>query len=309
MKRLSVVLALLVGCSSGGADRYMSAGQPMPPAGRQNGPAPLPMLPMMTTPVPPISQAGGRPDCASGTDVAVPKCAILSSLGHPVYDDFFWGEVRLQQGFWPVTSVVDIVSGEDCEGEGNAFASPTGQVGFGIRMFNKLIGMSYGGVPVVAVLAHEFGHRLQQTFGWSRTTRTPAASRLVELEADGWSGFYAGWVKGYSNDHLNNYVKTMYRQGDLAFNEPDHHGTHVERFALTISGYALAEDALRKGIRPTYLSVHQQLVSLISGAGLVSHEDLAAAGIEVSELPTLDPALVSRINARVQAFATESAKQ
>jgi len=290
---LSLVLAA---CSSGGADRLGY----VPPAMKSDGhpPGGVPVIAPPVMPPPVVSTAPKYCSLQSGSSLA--KCPRLTSVGDATIDRLFWAEASLQQSFWGVPSTVYITMGAECEGNGNAFATADGQVYFGKRLMLRQIGQFSSMVPVHAVLAHEFAHRLQFTFGWSRADGSPASSRLTELEADGWSGFYARWVKNYSSGDFRTHLETLYGIGDTDYNSPEHHGTPIERKYLGLYGWALADVASQEPQPPTWAELHDRLVREIAAQRLAPDSELAAAGFDPSQLPP--PASASDLQRSIEAL-------
>lgn len=297
MKSRVLALSLvLTACSSGGADRIGYA----PPAVKSDvhppGGEPVIAPPVMP---PPVSTTAPK-YCSLQTGPSFSMCPRLTSVGDATIDRLFWAEASVQQSFWGVATVVHITAGAECEGSGNAFATADGQVFFGKRLMLRQISQFSSMVPVHAILAHEFAHRLQFTFGWSRADRSPATSRLIELEADGWSGFYARWVKNYSSSDFATHLQTLYGIGDTDYNSPEHHGTAIERKYLGLYGWAMADVASQEPQPPTWAALHDQLVREIAAQRLAPDTELEAAGFDLSLLPP--PASPSDLQRSIEAL-------
>ncbi len=235
--------------------------------------------------LPPSLPSSAPKFCGIHAGIASGACPKLTTVGDATIDRLFWSEVATQQSFWNVSADVGIVAGDQCEGTGNAYATVEGQVRFGKRLMIEQVNSFGSMIPVHAILAHEFAHRLQFTHGWFRPGTTPEVNRLGELEADGWSGFYARWVKGYSSADFATHLETLYRLGDTLYSEPTHHGTSIERKYLALFGWAVANAAVEKGQTPTWAAIHDALVREIAAKRLVADKALEAEGFELNLLP------------------------
>jgi hypothetical protein len=76
----------------------------------------------------------------------------------------------------------------------------------------------------------------------------------IELHADFVAGFYFGRDGTRSKQIVETFARSLFSQGDYAFNVPTHHGTPQQRVAAMQKGYELglstikAVNALREGI-------------------------------------------------------------
>ena len=134
---------------------------------------------------------------------------------------------------------------------GNAFASPEivvpgtwGTVMFGRTLFRDLMDRYSDGIAVIAVAAHEFGHIAQFRSGIDSQLLVGQQNvRRVELHADFISGYFLGRRKADNpNLRLWSAGETLYRIGDYAFNDRNHHGTPDERTTAAEAGFAYAND-------------------------------------------------------------------
>jgi hypothetical protein len=175
---------------------------------------------------------------------------VLSTLGSPQEDRVFAEEVAIQYQWFQMNTTYWILDDESPE-KANAYASPNGYVLFGIHMYRKTISQ-YGGLAVAGVLAHEGGHRVQQTLGW-----ISSQSLLVtELEADAFSGFYMAVVKRFAWSQIQGYFANTYASGNYYFNHPQFHGTPNQRLAAAYMGVNLANYALTQPRPPTWGEMH-----------------------------------------------------
>lgn len=145
----------------------------------------------------------------------------------------------------------------------NAMASPDmrlpgtwGSVIFGKTLFNQQFEKhDDGGVSIIAICAHEFGHILQYKTGYiGRMQAGLRTVKYVELQADYLAGVYLG-KKKYDNPHLSVHGvrRTFELIGDTNVNNRGHHGTPKERVHAIEGGYKLGFD------HPS-ISVDQMLV-------------------------------------------------
>ena len=140
----------------------------------------------------------------------------------------------------------------DDSGSPNAYATDEtmvagtwGTVLMGRTLFEDLLRrFDDSGIAILAVLAHEFGHiaqfrrRIFDTLIGGSPTR-----KRAELHADFLAGYFLG-LRKLQNESLR--LRTaglaLYRIGDYAFNDKDHHGTPDERVAAAEAGFKFAAD-------------------------------------------------------------------
>lgn len=131
---------------------------------------------------------------------------------------------------------------------GTIVSDTQGTVGFGSTLFRELLRrFNDGGVSVMAVMAHEFGHISQ--FGARRTYQGLKSAhhtvKFVELHADLLAGYFLGWRKQeLPSMPVIAALEHMYSIGDFKFNDPHHHGTPSERVWATSVGYGMGSDRL-----------------------------------------------------------------
>lgn len=115
-----------------------------------------------------------------------------------------------------------------------------GTVLMGMRLFGQLMArVRDGGVTVIAVCAHEFGHIHQMQYGYERRLGAlDATNRPFELHADFLSGYYLALRKAEHSDlDLRAVGGVLHGLGDTAFNSRQHHGTPEERVAALSAGF------------------------------------------------------------------------
>jgi hypothetical protein len=189
-------------------------------------------------------------------------CGLANSLGDANSDSTFRDEVANQSYFWsgiPAT----VFPWNDCKGA-NALSLPSGDILYGVGLFQQLV-QAYGGdgAPISGVLAHEWGHQIQFTYGWF--TSNEPTSRPIELEADAFSGFYMALGESYSWGSIDNYFSAVTSFGDYNFNNPSHHGTPEERLAAAQLGFQTAYDAIMTGTPLSYDDLHTVFSTAIAG--------------------------------------------
>jgi hypothetical protein len=140
------------------------------------------------------------------------------------------------------------------------YSGPDGTVLMGIKLFDQIlpnenftnrkpgkVGLHTGiEFTLPTIIAHELGHIMQYKRGMSPD---PAGPWQMEPHAD----FLAGWCLG--NDRtlealiregaragdwaakVEVAIKAFFERGDLAFNNPDHHGEPLLRAAMVRAGY------------------------------------------------------------------------
>ncbi len=150
--------------------------------------------------------------------------------------------MQRQRTFFQDSASVYVLN-ECSEDRANAYSHPKNYILFGYHLVQRII-RNYGDVlPVIAILAHEFGHQLQFSYGWIREDAD--TSRDTELEADGWSGFYLALAyASIPNIDMTSALKQFIEIGDYNFNSPSHHGTPRQRASMFIAGFQTALDWL-----------------------------------------------------------------
>ena len=204
--------------------------------------------------------------CFAGANQNSPTmCGVLSSLGLPIADQALAGEVSLQRAFWTSIPVRNVLVMNDCSVQSrNAKADPvTRDILFGYNMFHSLVAQHGNVLPVAGVLAHEWAHQAQFSFGWYTNP-----VRNMELEADAFSGYFMALAKGWAWQYMASYFQTVYSTGDYNFSSPGHHGTSEQRLAMARVGFDTAVQAASLGRPLGYFDLHSIFYASIARVGL-----------------------------------------
>jgi len=181
-------------------------------------------------------------------------CGILPSFGNPMIDGPWQQEIQIQSQFYSGVMAQVYPMDECTPANMNALATPDGIILMGRYMANDIIQRTGTNLPIAGVLAHEWAHRAQFTFGWM--VRTEPTARRTELEADMWSGLYMGIAKSWTGPLMQSYFQTLMNMGDFNFNNPGHHGTPNQRYAAGATGITLAYQLTQTGTRLGYEQIH-----------------------------------------------------
>ena len=111
-----------------------------------------------------------------------------------------------------------------------------GSVFLGVKMLYNQLQKEHGIECVKAILAHEFGHCVQQLINWNEFGKRP------ELHADYMAGYYTGRMYNYTEDQVNSLFKEFYSIGDYNYWSTNHHGTAIERKCAFEEGYYFAKE-------------------------------------------------------------------
>jgi hypothetical protein len=104
---------------------------------------------------------------------------------------------------------------------------------------------TYGQIVNAMILAHEFGHQLQYTYGIPSVNETTA--RASELEADGMAGYYLRRPTGYNQSSFAAIAPAYdfaFKIGDYSTTSSGHHGTPPQRRSAVRLGFLLGQYAL-----------------------------------------------------------------
>lgn len=133
----------------------------------------------------------------------------------------------------------------------NAFASPDTLVGggpgtvvMGMRLFGQMMARRDGGVTVIGICAHEFGH-IHQMFNGYREKLLARSNTVkpLELHADFLCGYYMALRKAeHPNLDLGVLARELHNGGDTATTNKQHHGTPQERLSALSGGFRFAAE-------------------------------------------------------------------
>jgi hypothetical protein len=115
-----------------------------------------------------------------------------------------------------------------------------GTVLMGMHLFGQLMArVRDGGITVIAVCAHEFGHIYQLQAGYERELAAlDKTNRPFELHADFLAGYYLALRKAEHPElDLGAVGGVLYALGDTAFTSRQHHGTPDERLGALSAGF------------------------------------------------------------------------
>jgi len=182
-----------------------------------------------------------------------------TTLYDAYYDQKMSEEVVIQRGFFGGVNATVWILYENSYDQRNAYATTSGEILFGYHMFYYTIS-NFNELAAAGILAHEWGHRCQYTFGWNANQQNP----VIELEADAISGYYMALQKGFAWSQIDGYFSSTYATGDYNFNSPLHHGTPDQRLAAAYLGVELAVEAANAQQSFSYTDLHQRIIDSIT---------------------------------------------
>ncbi len=120
-----------------------------------------------------------------------------------------------------------------------------------------------------SILAHEWGHQVQFLnygifdYPIPPFIGTPESTRMTELEADFYTGYYLTHKRGgtYNWKRVEGFLQAFFEIGDCYFADSGHHGTPIQRMASAKLGYELANSAQKKGKILSQQAVHDAFIS------------------------------------------------
>jgi hypothetical protein len=118
--------------------------------------------------------------------------------------------------------------------------SGPGTVLMGMHLFGQLMArVRDGGITVIAVCAHEFGHIYQMQADYKdKLLELDTTARPVELHADFLAGYYLALRKAEHPElNLSLVGRVLHALGDTDFTNRQHHGTPEERFGALSAGF------------------------------------------------------------------------
>lgn len=129
--------------------------------------------------------------------------------------------------------------------ENTVFPGTSGTVLCGMSiLFDSLFDQKRGDIFITSVLAHEFGHILQNSTSFkNRLSKNQATAQLIELHADFLAGFYLA-KRGdlYQPKQLAGLGPAWESLGDSNYTSPMHHGTSEQRIAAIEAGFNIARE-------------------------------------------------------------------
>lgn len=203
---------------------------------------------------------------------------VTTSLGDPVYDRKMREEVANQRNFFQGVPAEVVILDEQHRLLRNAYASADGKIYMGKYMFYYTV-KHYNELAVAGILAHEWGHRVQYTFGFDKQLSNPE----LELEADAMSGYYMALNKGFEWNHIEGYFASTESTGDFAVESPQHHGTPNQRVAAAYLGVQLAIESVDTDHAFTYEELHQRIVDSLQ-INVTQVRDVQINGSKIREI-------------------------
>lgn len=163
---------------------------------------------------------------------------IGSTIVNQSETNFIKNENSKIAGVWSIGTVpLYFAKGQ---GTANAFSYSQGYVIYGEELYNMALNQA-GRIACAMIQAHEIGHQLQ--FRNNLPTRRENTARAMELEADGFAGYYIKKPNGYNATWTQaapayNFAGSI---GDYNYNSPGHHGTPAQRRSAFRLGYLLGD--------------------------------------------------------------------
>ncbi len=149
----------------------------------------------------------------------------------------------------------------------DGFATFDGHIVIGDGIVSMLAELGFDPKVVwSSILAHEWAHQIQFAYfsQWTdypvpQFIGTPESTRMTELEADFFTGYYLTDKRGgtFNWKRVEDFLSTFFEIGDCGFDSPGHHGTPDQRLEAAYEGFKLADDMLKKGHVLSATEVHQ----------------------------------------------------
>jgi hypothetical protein len=169
--------------------------------------------------------------------------AVLSStMINTTQTNFINGQNTKISNVWsrPLTTLKFVVDPSNPNSTYNAisYSSPK-KIYFGEAIYKAAL--AKGQIVPAMILAHEFGHQLQYTYGLPSVKESTA--RPNELEADGYAGYYMRKPSGYNATWAaaGPAFEFAFAIGDYNTTNAGHHGTPPQRRSATRLGWYLGE--------------------------------------------------------------------
>jgi len=164
---------------------------------------------------------------------------IENTTGDKNLDAILFNQKKGLESVFPVK--VDLYFGVERNRSGNAFFHPSckslycnGRIVLGLFLMQELSKRSDSYIRLVSVFAHEYGHAMQQKYGWSGN------GKWRELHADYLAGYYIGLCRLSTESEVLSGFTEFASRGNYDYNNPDFHGTPEERSCAFIEGFKYA---------------------------------------------------------------------
>jgi len=169
---------------------------------------------------------------------------LKSGLKTTADTNFMNSEMSKNASLWgltpPVLRFVDDPS--NSSSTYNAFSYGSGKIYYGYALFYDAKSKSSDNIVNAMILAHEYGHQLQ--FKNNLPSVKEKTARSMELEADGFAGFYLRKPSGFNKTDFSQIAKAYEFAasiGDNNTSSPSHHGTAPQRRTAVRLGFLLGE--------------------------------------------------------------------
>jgi uncharacterized protein len=170
--------------------------------------------------------------------------AVLSStIGTAAQTSFMRGQNSRIASVWgrPAVSLSFVKDPRNPGSTYNAISYSSRKIYYGEAIFNDA-NRKGGNIVNAMILAHEFGHQLQYTYGLPSVDERTA--RAGELEADGMAGYYLRKPNGFNAGSFAA-IASAYTFaasiGDNGINNPNHHGTAPQRRSAVRLGWLIGQ--------------------------------------------------------------------
>ncbi|RNA61145.1 metalloprotease [Chryseobacterium nematophagum] len=175
-----------------------------------------------------------------------PNAVLTTSLQNTTDTNFMYSQMNTIASLWgrsaPLLRFVN--DPYNYNSTYNAISYSGGKIYYGYAIFYDA--KSKGGNIVNAmILAHEYGHQLQYIYNLPNIQEYTA--RPMELEADGFAGYYLRRPNGYNQSNFTQIAAAYeFAQsiGDYSTNSPNHHGTPPQRRSAVRLGFLLGQYSL-----------------------------------------------------------------
>ncbi len=176
--------------------------------------------------------------CYRTNDVSYYGTAVAKTTNNVLLDNILNTEYSMLTKVFQVN--LDFYILDDSEGSNAYFTSRCsgdkcdGSILLGTNLMSEEISKSSGPESIKAIMAHEFGHALQNLMGWG------GIGKQKELHADFLAGYYIGLKSYIIRQNVDMFTKQFFSIGDNDFFSIYHHGTSKERACSFLEGYLCA---------------------------------------------------------------------